>query len=227
MKTILTVIVIIYSISFSQIAVAQNSDTIKIQGDKSNLVLIKSKWGWGFGLGINQFNYENNMKKWLGNHGGPNFQGMITYKEWFILLGFRPWTVNPQKKLSFGVDTLDEFADLNPIKTEMAIGYKVYVLPDLFLTPYFGYVNSSFTVVNEDELKKKYSISSASGLTIGGYVNYVFLYSVLDEYSIRLGYNTNIIDFQNVHPSLGKNYWAWEIGLIATGVFSSIKEIPN
>ncbi|HEX2868160.1 MAG TPA: hypothetical protein VHO03_14035 [Ignavibacteriales bacterium] len=228
MKTFIIVFLLcpILSVCFSKTIYRDSlQDTIIVKSE--NIRIIKSDWAYRFNAGISKYNYGPKTAAWLGNHYGPDINFSIYYKNFRAELGFKPWTVNPNSELTFKNDTLSTFAELNPIKTEITIGYNLSYPHYFDIEPYIGYLHNSFVVINEDELKKKYDIPSKGGLTIGCSIfKEIFEYSPYQKLQLFFNSNYNFSDFSKVNSALDSNFMAFEIGISFQGSFVHIDVLP-
>ena len=214
------VIAIIILILFCKSLLAQKvpNDTLSIKFKQIDVV--RTSWGLEVGFGISKFTYDIGTKGWLGNHTSPDIKFTLFCENISFGFNFKPWTVNPAKELIAGGDTLSTFADLNPIKIELNIGYNYNLTNTISLQPYIGYLNSSFHVINEDVLKKKFSIASQPGITIGSNINKYLEFKPYQYTVIYLNLNYDFSDYTKIHSSLGKKFYAMEMGVAFKGWFT-------
>jgi hypothetical protein len=212
-------------VQFTTVCFSQNNnqDTLIIQ--TKTIRIINSNWGGRFNLGISSYNYGEKTSAWLGNHGGPDFNLAVCYKDFRFGFGFKPWTVNPKSELIFNNDTLTTFAKINPLKFEFLVGYNLSELQYINIEPYIGFVTNSFVVINEDVLHTKYDIPTENGLTLGlSIYKPIFEYDPFESLQLFINSNINLVNFANINTNLDKNFWSFEIGLSYQGWFTK-KEI--
>ena len=117
-------------------------------------------------------------------------------------LRFKPWTITPKKELEFAGNTLAKNAKLNNIKVDYYVAYSMDLDKLFSIEPYLGYSQTTFLVINEDELEEKFPTKKLGGLVSGITLNKYFKVK-RHEYFVAfatLGYNT--INFEKMHPDL-------------------------
>ena len=204
-------------ISFGQLRTekqVQIGDTLNVYFD-STLIRqeVLDNYSMGMGLSYSKYYYAPETSSWLSDFSAPSIYILGRYRQFELLLTFRPTTINPKRNLVFNADTLTAAAQLNPIKLDLSLGYKVKLTNNSLFTPYLGYSISSFTVINEDQIGKKYDIPSTSGITLGANISYLLPVSFAWDIEFLLGAHYSFIDYSKVHPSLGKNYWGVDLGI--------------
>src|SRR5690606_15321916 len=121
----------------------QGSLNIKGMGDSTSFKAVRCEKRTNAGLrveiGFSKYYYNTATENWLGNHGGPNFNFILTINKFNIGLRFKPWTVNPKSDLTFRNDTLSRLAELNPVKIDYYLGYSIDLKNNISLEPYLGY----------------------------------------------------------------------------------------
>lgn len=158
--------------------------------------------------------YHKYTSDWLGKFRSMNLFMTFGYDNYNLNLLFKPMSINPQMELEFDGKVLPLEAKLNPIKSEVNIGYELNLRYNFRTEPYLGYVGHSFTVINEDMLGESFDIKTARGLTIG--VN-LFKYIKLRGSSSIGGFincNYNLINFRKVNSELNNNFFAFSYGLL-------------
>ncbi len=201
------------------LVVAQKVDKDSLSIEIKQIKIVKSPWGLQFGFGISKFIYQAGTENWIGNHTSPDIKFILYHNNLSFGLNFKPWTVNPKNNLFVGGDTLSSFADLNPIKLELNIGYNYNVTNTTSIESYIGYLNSSFHVINQDVLQKKYNISSQHGITLGANINKYIEFLPYQYIVFYLNTNYNFSDYTKIHPSLGSSFYAIELGVAFKGWF--------
>jgi hypothetical protein len=191
---------------------SENSDTI-IQTVPKQYRLIKGKWGAVAFLGGNGINYDNKTTQWIPNHIGFCFDIGLIYTDFTLFGEFRPYTANGNNDIKFGNDTLFHYWRFNDININLIITYEKYILSRLSVEPFLGLNRNHFVFVDENVAKKDISIPTATGLLIGSYINLIVYKDIRFTIPIRFGIRYCLIDYSTVHPSLGHNYWAWDICL--------------
>ena len=179
----------------------------------------RSKFGARIEIGISSYYYTQKTRNWLGNHGGPNFNFILTYDKFNFGFRFKPWTVNPGEELLFDNSLLPKYADLNPIKLDFYIGYS-FDFKHISLEPYLGLSRNIFTVINEGELQETFSIPSVTGFINGVTVNKYFRIKKYEYISVFANVGYSIVDYTKVHNTLGKNYFEWSLGIAYKGFFT-------
>ena len=178
-----------------------------------------SKFGARIEIGISIYHYNQKTKDWLGNHGGPNFNFILTYDKFNLGFRFKPWTVSPNEELLFDNKVLPKYANLNPIKLDFYTGYS-FDFEHISLEPYLGFSRNIFTVINEDELQETFSFPSVTGFINGVTVNKYFKIKNYEYISVFANVGYSIVDYTKVHNALGKNYFEWSIGIAYKGFFT-------
>ena len=180
----------------------------------------RSKFGARIEIGVSCYYYNQKTKDWLGNHGGPNFNFILTYDKFNLGFRFKPWSVNPNKELLFDNKALTKYARLNPNKLDFYTGYS-FDFNHISLEPYLGFSRNIFTVINEDELQETFSFPIVTGFINGITVNKYFRVSKKYEYvSVFSSVGYSIVDYRKVHSELGKNYFEWTLGIAYKGFFT-------
>lgn len=110
--------------------------------------ITRSNIGYRFELGYSNYYYGSQMTNWIGQHGGPNFNFIVTIDKLNFGFRFKPWTVNPKKEMEFGGKIVPTTADLNIIKLDYYLGYSFDFSRLFSLEPYVGYNRSLFIVIN-------------------------------------------------------------------------------
>ncbi len=213
------IVVSVFSISFVSAQtvipekIERRGDTLNITIGNTLIKQARKPWAAGIAFGYGTTAYAPQTESWLGNHGAGVFQLLVRYKPFELDGAFRLATVNPQKSLAFGPDTLDSFAKLNPVKLDFLLGYGFRPTEHILLMPQIGYAYSVFNVINEDVLKKHFNISSVSGFALGGAVSIILPISFTTDLEFRIGAHYHIADYSSVHPSLDRNYWTFDFGI--------------
>jgi hypothetical protein len=102
------------AIAFSQV------DTI--QTNIGAIEVRQSNGGIEVGLGLNWMRYSEKTERYLPNHSGPVFR-IGGFKGPFHFTGFfKPWTVELAKEIVIGGDTVQQYSDINPIRTGFEVG---------------------------------------------------------------------------------------------------------
>jgi hypothetical protein len=169
--------------------------------------------------GISKYFYNEKTQQWLGNHGGPNLNFILTVNKLNFGLRFKPWTVNPTKELVFNSDTLTKLASLNPVKVDYFVGYSIDLNHNISIEPYIGISNSTFHVINEVELKKSFTIPSINGLISGITFNKYFKIKEGEYIAVFANAGYSFTDFKKVHESLEMGYIDCTLGVAYKGFF--------
>lgn len=198
--------------------------SIKLENNTDSLVLFdavrcerSSRGGFRIDIGFVKYYYNKNTKQWLGNYGSPLFAISILIQRFNFGLRFKPFTVNPQTELIFYNDTLFGNAILNPIKTDYYLGYSFDYNHNFSLEPYLGYSQSSFIVINQDELNKTYNIPQTNGVVAGITLNKYFNIKDYEYFNIFVSCAFTFIDYRKVHNELGFGNFEWMVGLSYKG----------
>lgn len=189
---------------------------------KAILCETRTDVGIRFEIGISKYYYNEKTEQWLGNHGGPNFNFILTANKLNFGLRFKPWTINPKTELIFNSDTLPTYADLNPIKIDYYVGYSFDFNNNISIEPFLGFSQSIFSVINEDVLKKTYSIPNALGLITGVAFNKYFRIKEYEYVALFVNLGYSFVNYKKMHESLGVGYFEWTVG-VAYKVFFSKK----
>ncbi len=170
-------------------------------------------------IGISHYYYNAPTRAWLGNHGGPSIGFVLAIRHWNVGFRFKPWTVNPKQNLVFNSDTLSELAKLNPVKLDYFLGYSFDFKYNISIEPYIGYSKTVFAVINEDEIKAKFSIPTANGIIGGLSINKYFKLKEAEYIGIFANLGYSFVDYKATHKSLGLGYSEWTIGVAYKGFF--------
>lgn len=184
----------------------------------------RSRIGVRFDLGVSNYYYGEKTTQWLGQHGGPNFGFYVVAGKLSIGLKFKPWTVEPGSVLIFNGVPLPDYARLNPIKTDYTVGYSFDFKWNISLEPFLGFNRSTFSVINEAELKQKYSLLSTGGLITGLTLNKYFRLKDYEYLALFVSAGYGFVDYSIVHPDLDYGYLEWTAGLSYKGFFNKILE---
>lgn len=187
-----------------------NDTTVVVKRGQSKLY-IRKNWAYQINVLANYTIYDNKTEKWLGNHRGFVFGFEVERKGIFALIDARIYTVSPGVELSINDKVVPLDAKINPIRTDIAVGYKLDLLTFLTLNSHIGWMNSSFKVINEDELGDNYDIPSKSGLTIGSGFN-LYLGKNYNYFVLFLKYNFNLTNYSKINPDLGVYFHSIEFG---------------
>ena len=172
-----------------------------------------SNFAMQLNIGAAKWLYDQNTKKYLGNHAGPSFRIALYYKKIFLSLGFRPATISPADTLFVSPQKLYNTAQLNVVKTDFSLGYSVTFPWGISLDPYAGYIISSFPVINEEELGSTYNLSNSKGFTLGVAINKNIKIGPEQFLLIYLNQSYSFSNYRQVYNLLGKNFYSIEVGL--------------
>lgn len=173
--------------------------------------------GMRFEIGVSKYYYNTKMVEWIGNHGGPNFNLILTIDKFNVGIRFKPWTVNPKTSLVFNNDTLHEYAKLNPVKLDYYLGYSFDFRHNFSVEPYLGLSHTRFSVINEDELNKTFSIPNAKGFIVGVTCNEYFKIKNHEYVSVFAGLGYAFVDYRKVNKNLDIGYFEWTVGIAYKG----------
>jgi len=195
----------------------------KIQPEEYKIVQCKtqSNIAFRFEAAVSRYYYSEKTTNWIGQHGGPNLNFILTLNKLNFGFRFKPWTVNPKTELDFNLQTLPRTARLNVIKLDFYAGYSLDFERLFSIEPYIGYNRSSFLVLNEDELDEQFSFRKTGGLILGTTVNKYFK---VDEYaylSVFGSFGYAFVNYDIVHPDLDNRYFEWSLGLAIKGFFAN------
>lgn len=168
-------------------------------------------------IGISKYYYNPPTKAWLGNHNGLSIGLILAIKHFNIGFRFKPWTVNPNQNLVFNSDTLSKLAKLNPVKLDYFLGYSFNFKYNISIEPYIGYSRTVFAVINENDLKTKFTIPAANGFITGLSLNKYFKLKNAKYIGLfaNLGYSS--VNYKTTHKSLGNGYTEWTLGISYKG----------
>jgi len=175
--------------------------------------------GMRFEVGISKYYYNDKTQEWLGNHGGPNFNLILTLNKLNFGLRFKPWTVNPKTELSFDNIILPRYASLNPVKIDYYAGYSIDLNHKISIEPYLGFSKTIFYVINEVELQQTYSIPKANGLISGATFNKYFKINNSEYIALFTNIGYSFVDYKKTNQNLGIGYFEWTIGIAYKGFF--------
>ena len=168
-------------------------------------------------VGISKYFYNPSTSKWLGQHGGPNFNLFLSYNKLNAGVKLKPWTINPKQVLDFNGTILPVTAKLNPTKIDFIIGYSLDLKRNFSLEPNIGFTRSVFEVINEEELEQYYSIPKTGGFLIGLTANKYFNFKEYEYISIFGNIAYGFVDFAKVHHSLASGYAELTLGIAYKG----------
>jgi hypothetical protein len=205
-------------------------DTVSVHSHQSMRNIIDSNYsykvitcrkqsivGMRFEIGVSKYYYNTKMAEWIGNHGGPNFNLILTIDKFNVGIRFKPWTVNPKTGLVFNNDTLPGYAKLNPVKIDYYLGYSFDFRHNLSVEPYVGFSNTRFSVINEDVLKKTFTIPKAKGFIAGVTGNKYFKIKNHEYVSVFAGVGYAFVDYRKVNKNLDMGYFEWTVGIAYKG----------
>lgn len=188
-----------------------NDTTVVMKNGKSKLY-IRKNWAYQINVLGNYTMYDNKTEKWLGNHSGNVFGFEVERKGIFAMIDARMFsTVRPGVELLINDKIVPFDAKINPIRTDIAVGYKLDLLTFLTLNSHIGWMKSSFRVINEDELGETYDIPGKSGLTIGSGLN-LYLGARYMYFVLFLKYNFNLSNYSQINSNLGDHFHSIELG---------------
>ena len=198
----------------------KNLDTLNKEPYKVIQCRTRSNIGFRFEIGISNYYYRKQTTSWIGQHGGPNFNLILTIDKLNFGFRFKPWTITPKKEMDFNGQILPTTAKLNSIKLDYYIGYSLDFEKLISIEPYIGYNQSSFIVINEDELNQNFSFNKSGGLIIGATINKYFKIKEYEYISIfgTIGYG--FINYNKIHSDLDNGCFEWNLGIAYKGFFT-------
>lgn len=173
----------------------------------------RSNVGMGVHFGFAHYHYNGKTKAWIGNHGSGFFNLLLAYDKFNLGFRFKPWTIQPGTPLVFNKDTLPDIAKVNAVKIDYYLGYSVDFNKGVSLEPYLGLSNTLFSVINEDELKKTYSLPKAAGPSAGVTFHKYFKGKQYQYFDLQASAGYSLTNYTKVNPTLGKGYFEWTIGI--------------
>lgn len=176
-----------------------------------------SDFGLRIDVGVSRYIYNKSTSNWLGNHNSLSIGFIFALRHFNFGFRFKPWTVNPSNELIFNSDTLTKSADLNPIKLDYFIGYSIDFKNNISFEPYIGLSRNIFKVINEQELKKNFSIPETNGLITGLSINKYFNLKEKKFISIFLNIGYSFVNFNNVNSGLDRGYADITMGIAYKG----------
>lgn len=173
----------------------------------------RSNVGFRMDFAVSNYYYGDKTSSWIGQHGGPNFNFILTISKLNFGFRFKPWTLSPKKELIFNGLTLPTTANLNNIRLDYYVGYSIDFDKLISLEPYIGYNRTSFHGVNNDLTVRNFSFNNTGGLIVGTTLNKYFHLKNYGYISVfgTLGYG--FVDYKSVHPELDNGYLEWNIGI--------------
>ncbi len=215
------------TICFNDTLLYESHPTIKAIPDSVNsykVIRCQKRYNFGvrFEVGISRYFYNKKTKDWLGNHGGPNLNLILTYNKINVGIRFKPWTVNPKSELAFNGDTLPIYSELNPIKNDFFVGYSLDFKKNISIEPYLGITKTSFNVINEDELNKVYAIPKAYGFLLGATLNKYFEIQDYQYIAVFVNIGYSLVDYKKINSNLGIGYADFTIGVAYKGFFKNL-----
>lgn len=176
-----------------------------------------SDFGLRVDIGVSHFMYNKPTSKWLGNHNGASVGFIFALRNFNFGIRFKLSTVNPNTDLIFNNDTLTSSAELNPIKLDYFVGYSIDFQKNISIEPYVGFSRNIFIVINEQELKKNFSIPETNGIITGLSINKYFNIKEKKFISIFLTYGYSFVDFSKVNSGLDRGYADITMGVAYKG----------
>jgi len=193
--------------------IPENFDTSKLSPYRIIQCRTRSDLGFRVEIGISKYYYGTKTKDWIGNHIGPNFNFILTIDKFNFGFRFKPWTVNPQKELTFSGQNLPTNAKLNPVKLDYYLGYSFDFNYLLSIEPYLGYNRSLFIVINEDELNQKFTFNKTGGILLGTTINKYFKFSEYKYVTLFCSFGYGSVNYEKIHPDLDNGCFEWNLGV--------------
>ena len=184
--------------------------------------MTRSNVGFRFEFGVSKYYCGEEMKSWIGQHAGPNFNFILSIDKLNVGLRFKPWTVDPKKEMEFNGHALPLTARINPIKIDYYVGYSLDFNRLISLEPYVGYNRSSFNVINEDELNQKFHFNKTGGLILGATLNKYFKVKDYEYIALFGSAGYGFVNYAKVHPDLDNGYFEWNLGIAYKGFLTKI-----
>jgi len=173
----------------------------------------RSQAGFRMDIAVSNYYYGDKTTSWIGQHGGPDFNFILVVNTLNFGFRFKPWTIDPKKEMLFNGQVLPTTAKLNNVRIDYYAGYSLDFEKLISVEPYVGYNQTSFLVINEDELKQAFSLEKTGGLIVGATLNKYFR---LKNYRYLAVFGTagyGFVDYKKVHPDLDNGYFEWNLGV--------------
>lgn len=172
---------------------------------------------------MSQYYNNQSTKEWMGNYKSGNIGISIPYQDFSIgIRFFKMASVHPKKELMFNNSPLPKTKILNPVKVDYFASYSINFKPNISIEPFLGVTGNYFHVINQDDPSATYSLSRVFGLNSGFVVNKYFRIREFEFVSAFAGLNYSTTNFNKIHPSLGRGYAEWNIGIAYKGFGKSL-----
>jgi hypothetical protein len=213
MRKLLLLCFVFYSTSsmFGQLLI---SETTRVVSKGKMTRYDRGDWAFRINTGGTYLDYDSKTTQWIKNHGAVMAGLEISRNRIFLATDFRVFTVNPRNELRINNKVIPLEAKVNPGKVNLLAGYEFDLSRKTTLSPYAGWLNSVFYVINEDQLGEKYTIPSKSGFTCGVRLNQYFEYSPYYYWGLFVDYNFNISNYNNISAQLGNTFQGFSVGLM-------------
>jgi hypothetical protein len=169
--------------------------------------------------------HNGRTKEWIGDSNSPSFSLKFNLNQFVLGFRFLPTTTSPKSNLIFNDEALTEFAALNVLKNNIYVGYSLDFPFKFSLEPNLGLSNTSFNVINQDELGLHFDIPKAKGYFVGGSIHKYFHLDVEKDmnydffFSVFSSLNYSWTNFKTVNDRLDNNYIFWGFGVTFTFLF--------
>jgi len=205
MQKVFMIILFFVSLSFSKQLAHQYFRV------NDSVVIVRGDWGICGAVGIAYHHYDAKNLYWFGNHGGPDFELGVMYKNFSVVGFFRPWTLNGNRDVIIDNDTLYMYAKFNDIKIGLNASFLICLTDKFWIEPLIGINKTTFHVIKEEELRKKYNIPSYNGLNYGLGIHYVPTRRLFTFPIVSIWTSFSNADARNILPQLGTWFWQTSI----------------
>jgi len=172
-----------------------------------------SDFGIRFELGFSGFIYDSNTNTWLTNSPGLTGGISLAFRQFNFGVRFKTTTITPKNNLVFGSDTLTNNFYLNPNKIDYYLGYSLDFDHLISIEPFAAFSQNIFSVINESDYNKTFSIPKLNGLKMGFTFNKYFKKKEFYFFTVFFNYAYSIVDFSKVNIELGKGYHDFTLGI--------------
>lgn len=192
-------------------------DSVKQEPYKIVQCRTRSKVGFRMDIAVSSYYYGDKTTSWIGQHGGPNFNFILVVDKLNFGFRFKPWSIDPKKEMDFNGQTLPTTARLNNIRLDYYVGYSFDFVKLISIEPNAGYNQTSFLVINEDELNQEFSFNKTGGFILGTTLNKYFKIKEHEYISVFGTVGYGFVDYTKVHPDLDNGYFEWNLGIAYKG----------
>jgi len=180
---------------------------------KRQVTLIETPWGFAFDGGATKYWYDAPSSTWLKNHYGAALALQSRYRNVVLTGRIKFWSITGKRDLPIQADTLLQRVEFSANRGEVTLGYILNFTRRLSLEPYFGYAQSEFLIFRDKEFRDKLKIPSATGFTLGAFINR----ELFTMTYLRCGAGFTYTDYSKINPELGRHFYTFDVSLMFRG----------